>query len=245
LQVTAGIQQVGAGIQNETTSVSQTAAAAANMSHLIHKMAEDADHQARTVQETTAIFSELSQAVDSIRQGAQQQAQQMQAAAAARVAIVQSLQSVGAATDQVAAETSQSARLATQAAEGIQRVRETTEQLAQHVRDLGRRLGQIGTVTETIGDLAAQTNLLALNAAIEAARVGDQGKGFAVVADEVRKLAERSARATNEIADLIRTVQSGTGEVVEMMQRAVEEVSTAVGITEQSAAAFESIVAGT
>jgi methyl-accepting chemotaxis protein len=55
-------------------------------------------------------------------------------------------------------------------------------------------------------NIAAQTNLLALNAAIEAARAG-AGRGFAVVADEVRKLAERSSRATREIADLIANIQ--------------------------------------
>jgi len=60
--------------------------------------------------------------------------------------------------------------------------------------------------------------LLALNAAIEAAGLGEQGKGFAVVADEVRKLAERSSRATKEIAALIGEVQTGTAAAVKAMR---------------------------
>ncbi len=57
-----------------------------------------------------------------------------------------------------------------------------------------------------------------MNAAIEAARAGEQGRGFAVVADEVRKLAERSLRATKEIADLITGIQTGVNDAVKAMQ---------------------------
>ncbi|EME71332.1 methyl-accepting chemotaxis protein [Paramagnetospirillum caucaseum] len=82
------------------------------------------------------------------------------------------------------------------------------------INSLAEAVGKIGAVVALINDIAAQTNLLALNATIEAARAGDAGKGFAVVANEVKTLANQTARATDEIATQIATVQKVTGDAV-------------------------------
>ena len=142
---------------------------------------------------------------------------------------------------------------ARKAAQGNQIADETVKQMNEIsnaveestiiVRDLGENSKEIGSIVETISEIAGQTNLLALNAAIEAARAGEQGRGFAVVADEVRKLAEASQSAVEKIGTIIQTIQVTTEKAVQAMELGHSRVEHGRGNVETTGKSFKEIVA--
>src|SRR5690606_14034870 len=87
------------------------------------------------------------------------------------------------------------------------------------INSLATETTQIESVLEVINTIAEQTNLLALNAAIEAARAGEQGRGFAVVADEVRLLAQRTQKSTEEVQQMIESLQKNSKDAVSVIEQ--------------------------
>ncbi|MFZ4619096.1 MAG: methyl-accepting chemotaxis protein [Bacteroidota bacterium] len=192
---------------------------------------------------------EISASTEQMAAGAQQQTQQ---AAEVASAVEQMTKTIieNAKTAQETAETSKKAKMAAEqggkavedTVNGMKRIAEVVRSSAVTVQDLGKSSDQIGEIIEVIDEIADQTNLLALNAAIEAARAGEQGRGFAVVADEVRKLAERTTKATKEIAVMIKQIQSETKGAVNAMEAGTKEVDRGILLADKAGASLQEIV---
>lgn len=125
---------------------------------------------------------------------------------------------------------------------GIEKIAEVVSVATENIKELGENSKQIGEIIEVINEIAEQTNLLALNAAIEAARAGEQGRGFAVVADEVRKLAERTTKATKEIAMMIKKIQAETEKAVFSVNAGNKEVEEGKKLAEKAKDSLKNII---
>lgn len=215
-----------------------------SLSHLLSQISE-------TVQATASAANQISSSTEEMAAGAQEQSSQATEVAGAVDQMTKTIYETTKNTGQASEASRNAGKVAKEGGHvveetihGMNRIAEVVRKSAETVQALGKSSDQIGEIVQVIDDIADQTNLLALNAAIEAARAGEQGRGFAVVADEVRKLAERTTKATKEIATMIKQIQKDTSGAVVSMQQGTEEVEAGKALAEKAGSSLQEIIHG-
>ena len=238
------IQRMAGNLQVMITALRDSADQVALTSSAIASSADESarngENAAAAVEEMTATMHEMGASIQTVGRSVSSQAASVTETSASVQQMVRSIQRIAS----IAGKLNETAKLSAdavtagraamaKASDGMSEMRETIDGSAKLIQALGVRADSIGKIIGVISDIATQTNLLALNAAIEAARAGEHGVGFAVVADEVRKLAERSARSTSEISQLIQGIQSEVRAAVDNMSRSTQAVGHGFARTEE------------
>ena len=154
------------------------------------------------------------------------------------------VQTVATGTEEMSASIKEIAQNASLVAHSVTAAVQSVDRANASMSRLSESSGEIEKVIKVIASIAEQTNLLALNATIKAARVGEAGKGFAVVANRVKELAKETARATEDIARKVMTIQDDTQGAVEKQAATTSGIGRSVSQAAHGSGEIASNVGG-
>lgn len=236
------IDNLGTMITQIKSNADQLVSASSQIAVSAEQTSKNSESSATAVEEMTSTMHEMSTNIQNVAKNTQKQASSVTETSSSIEQMVSSIQRVAENVKKLVSISERSrdavssgSVAVSKASTGMNEINAAIAQSAQTIMSLGSRTEEMAKIVDVIDDIAEQTNLLALNAAIEAARAREQGMGFAVVAEEVRKLAERSAKSTREIADLIHSVSKES-------QDAVDNMTRSTGIVEQGLVSSREVI---
>src|SRR4030095_10335176 len=220
-QMTRAIQGVANNAETLAAASEEASASINETSASIEEVTAQIDSLAATIEQNGASTEQLARSVQSVAQSGQKISDAASSTANSALQLERASQSVS----ELAKKAEEITRRARQegqdgagsvqrSMQGFTRVKDSMSHSTAVIREMGKRANDISSIVDTINLIAERTNLLSLNASIEAARAGDAGRGFAVVAEEIRNLADRSAKATADIAAIVKGLQTVAQEAI-------------------------------
>lgn len=212
-----------------------------SLRELIGGISDGVTQISSAAQQLSAVTEQTSVGVNSQKDETDQVATAMNQMTATVMEVARNAQDASEAAANADQQAREGDQVVADAIEQIERLADEVLSSTQAMNVLKLESEKIGGVLDVIKSVSQQTNLLALNAAIEAARAGEAGRGFAVVADEVRGLAQRTQQSTEEIEELIATLQSGTQQVATTLDNSRSLTDNSVQLSRRAGSALEQI----
>ncbi len=240
--IAENVETLSGSAEESSSSILEMAATNDEVADNIHQLAASVEQTTSSIEQMTAAIKEVARSVEDLSTASEQTSASMREMDISIGQVEQNANETAVLSEEVRRDAERGSEAVQKSMQGISRISESTQTVFTTMEALGKKAQAIGQVLTVIDDVAEQTNLLALNAAIIAAQAGEHGKGFAVVADEIKDLAERTASSTSEIANLIRSVQQETKNVIEAMQRGLQDVEEGVNLSNEAEQALQKIL---
>jgi methyl-accepting chemotaxis protein len=205
LQMGSAVDEVARNTATLHEGVESTTSSVHEMGASIRQVAESAEQVQRIAENTASSMTEMDRSVQEVSGHAKEAAQM---------------------TERVSEGADSGSRAVSETIGDIQLMRDRNGEAREVLNRLVSRIGEIGNILGSIGEINDETNLLSLNAAIIAAQAGEQGKAFLVVANHVKTLAKRTAASTKDIEGLIEDVQRESSDAVVAMKAGMDAIET-------------------
>jgi methyl-accepting chemotaxis protein len=270
-EMSADVERQEAAIREASASVVQVTGSIRGVNENVDRLAQRSRETSRSIVEVDASINEVAGHMDELGEAIEGASSGTAQLGASVQQIGEAMETLESGTDQASGLLSQLARavravagnakecgeLSSEASQealrGVEAVEETVSAMEEIRESFGRieaSVGGFAQMSDAIGEVLGviesvvdKSNLLALNAAIIASQAGEHGRAFSIVAGEVRSLADHTARSTQEIASLVKNVQSETTEAVRAVTHGSETVERGVARSREAGGVLRSIMA--